>query len=925
MTASKAQRLSSSFRSAVKTTLKDSFAAEEATIREVVSSVDASTPSTSTAVQTPLRGGETNEMTVGKAQRLSSLFRSAVKTTFKASFAAEDANLREVVSSVDASTPSTSAAIETPLRRSTKVPKWLSRSKNSARRATSGLASGSLKLDTSCHSDDSINELSEDVSSILCGGTTLAEAKSPDPQDIDDKNMESILEKPWFSTMSYTNLSLRRKEVSRDRKQKWIFRNTQEQRIDRLVGLCAKKLGADAAVKLFGKLGRETGIKEYNALIHLCIERARETEDEEDLMEQIDDIYQLFEQIREQGFQLEEETYGPILMLLIDMKMEKECLYFFDAIHGENQDSISILAYYEMLLWIKINDQHKIKERCDYIAANDTDDKFNIKGNSLLALLESDRMEELLQLLEIIDITKFSSVDHLINIFRSLGRLSLESFIEKFILELKSSGFGEENISNFIYSYAVSLPNLVVEDIISKFRYLHGKLEVTPSSTSYEKLIEYCCDALKVHVALDITDQMFQEGLTLSMQTIQSILYACNESCDYNLVRRIYSLICDHHLKPNSETFRSMINLSVKMKDFEGAYNMIKDMEKMHLMPTASVYNAIMAGYFREKNTLGGLMVLKQMEDADVKPDSQTFSYLIGNSDREENIIKYYEEMKQSGVPITKYVFMALINAYAACGRFEKAKQVIVDEGVPVKYKNEIKSVLISALATHGLISDALSIYEEMKQAECTAEPKAILCLIEHLQSEGELTRLLHLLKDVHDPDYWIDGCFRVIAYCVRYKYLSSTVDLLKQLKDKICHDDVATEVIFDEIFSKIAETEPADVQFGLKLLEAIKQELDVQPSRKCLDFLLTACASAKDLPSSLIIWKEYPKAGLPYNVLSFLRLYQVHLASGQTSSAQKLLNKIPKDDPHVRCIIQGCMVTYLNVTSTKEKTKKKK
>lgn len=58
----------------------------------------------------------------------------------------------------------------------------------------------------------------------------------------------------------------------------------------------------------------------------------------------------------------------------------------------------------------------------------------------LLALFESDRKKELLLLLEIVDITKFSSLDNLTNIFRSLGRLSLESFAEKFIRELKGCG-----------------------------------------------------------------------------------------------------------------------------------------------------------------------------------------------------------------------------------------------------------------------------------------------------------------------------------------------------------------------------------------------------------------------------------------------------------------------------------------------------
>ncbi|KAA8526940.1 hypothetical protein F0562_008831 [Nyssa sinensis] len=860
-------------------------------------------------------------MPASKVKNLSSLFR-AIRTTSKAS-SGEDVTLKQFVSSLDVSSPTTS---ETPTKRSTKSPKKPPQTKNTSSKSLSVTVVESLKLDAASHSEDSMNQLARDISSILCGSTALDVVSPPDSQiSNDDKSLEKVLEIPWLSSMSHNNISFRRKEVSRERKQKWIFKSTQTNHFDRLVRMCAQKLGTDATIQVFGKLGRETGVKEYNALIRLCIEKARRSKDEEVSLEQAYKAYQLFKSMREQGFQLEEETYGPFLVYLIDMGLVEEFHFFFGVIRDENPNSLSRLAYYEMLLWIRLKNEDKIRELCNSIAVDDGGDKSNFRENYLLALCESDRKKELLQLLDIIDITTFSSPDHVANIFKSLGRHLLESFVEKFISAFKTCDNGAENISNFIYNYAISIPNLAVEDVILKFKNLHTKLEVTPSSISYEKLIKYSCDSLKVHVALDIVDHMLEEGLTLSMEMLHSVLQACEHSCEYNLVQRIYSLICRHNLKPNNDIFRSMINLSVRMKDFAGAYGMISDLEKMNLMPTAGMYNAIMAGYFREKNLYGGSMVLKQMEKADVKPDSQTFSYLISNCDCEEDINKYYEELKNAGVQVTKHIYMALINAYAACGQFEKAKQVVLNNGVPVKSLIEIKSALVSALVSHGQIPDALNIYEEIKQAKCNLEPKAIISIIEHLQSEGEMSRLLQLLEELDDSDYWVDGCVRVTLYSIRHKHLSSAVDLLKRLKDKFCNDEVATEVIFDEVFCHLAETEPPDLQIGLDLLRAVKEELDLRPSRRSLDFLLSACVNAKDLHSSLFIWKEYQTAGLNYNVLSYLRMYQALLASGDHKSAANMQNKIPKDDPHVRSVMKACRATYSKYTPEKGKKKKKK
>ncbi|XP_040863643.1 pentatricopeptide repeat-containing protein At4g04790, mitochondrial isoform X2 [Glycine max] len=362
------------------------------------------------------------------------------------------------------------------------------------------------------------------------------------------------------------------------------------------------------------------------------------------------------------------------------------------------------------------------------------------------------------------------------------------------------------------------------------------------------------------------------------------------------------------------------------MKDFEGAFRMIADLEDMNFKPTTNMYNAIMAGYFREKNISGVLRVLKKMRGANVKPDSQTFSYLIRNCEKEEDIMKYCEEIKQSGVQATKQIFMALINSYAASGKMEKAKQVVLDPIIPNKSLNEIKSVLVSALASHGQLSEALLVYEEIKKAGHNLRPKAVITLIEELTKfNGELDGLLLLLEEISDLDYWVDGCFKVIMYCIRNKNLSSAIVLFKQLKDKFKNDEIVTEALFDAVFSLIAVSEFTHLQIGLDLLWAIKDELGLMASRQCLDFLLSACANAGDLNNARLIWREYEVAGFPYNVLSYLRMYQALLAAGDDTSAHLILKKIPQDDAEICSVIIACQETYNGLNSVEEKKKQGK
>ncbi|CAN1761437.1 Pentatricopeptide repeat-containing protein At4g04790, mitochondrial, partial [Linum perenne] len=729
----------------------------------------------------------------------------------------------------------------------------------------------------------------------------------------DEKSLGHELTIPW-THLTCKNLSHQQKVSRRERKEKWIFSSSQVNRVERLARCCVEKLGSDTTFNVFGKIGRETGVKEFDALIKSCLKIARQSKDLEIILKHVSNCFRFLSVMKEQGFQIEENTYGPVLMYLIEMSMVEEFHLFLQAIRTENASSLARLGYYEMLLYITVGDEQKIQELCSSVSSGSETGSLKIHENYLLALCESNRKNDLLPLLDVIDVTKVQSMEHLASIFNAFGRLSLESFATKFLLAFKSCGRlsylflvndAAEKISTLICSYATEIPNLEFEDVMLKVKELHSELAVKLSIASYEELIAYCCDQLEVYAALDLVDQIYEDKLAISMDTFHKILDAVDESMEFILVRRLYPLISNHDLQPTIETFKKMINLSVKMQDFDLAYGMLEDIKKRNLNPTPSMYNVIMGGHFRQKRSHCALMVLEQMELANVQPDTQTYSYLIGNCESEDEIVKYHEKMQLEGVKVNKYISMALVNAYAACGQFEKAKQVLVDQ--TDEALNEVKSVVISALACHGQYSDALTIFKETKAARNNVAPKAVISLIEYFPSDGEKNELLELLEEVHDSVYWADACCRVVVHCIREKHLRTFCEFHYML-DYYSSTWGLTHLLFKmQFFATIADTEPADVRTGMKLLGIIKTELGLSPSRKCLDFLLHTCGKAKDLPHARAVWKEYEIAHLPYNIMSYLRMYQVLMATGGHTLAKTILSKIPKDDRHVRMMIKTC------------------
>ncbi|KAL6629199.1 hypothetical protein ACP70R_028964 [Stipagrostis hirtigluma subsp. patula] len=753
-------------------------------------------------------------------------------------------------------------------------------------------------LDVRCSAPDGMEE------------TKPSEVPAEDPEDVGEVIGNKILDMEWFVAPASRDPMMHwRREMAREKKKQYIFKNTESRRFTKLMRMCADKLGAESTLEFFGKLGRESGVKEFNALIRVYLDKAKACRDIDSAVEHIYRAYRLFETMRDRGLNIEEDIYGPFLMYLVDVGMSEEFEMFSTLFKDANPQSYARIAYYEMLRCIRVKDEEKIQELCCSVENYNEEAHYDIAESYMLAFAESGRKRDLIGLLELLDLTKVSGSKYISDIFKSLGRLELENYAEKLLQEMRSKESDDGNISSLIFHYAANIPNIEVEDVVESFHKWHDKFEVVPSIAAYGKIVSICCNSSKITLALDVADCMCKSNSNVPVESFHPIIQACEQRCELHMVRPIYDLIRQHKLKLKSETYKSMISLFVKMKDFEGAYSILTDAEESGEISTISLYNAVMLGYFKEKNHNAAQMVMAQMQIAGVKPDSETFSYLISNCESEEDISKYHDQLRKDGIQMTKHIYMAFVNAYSRLGNFDRAKEVPLDKEIPRKHLNEIESALVGALASNGQILDALSMYDKMKQSGRCLEPKATISLIEHIRTEGELDRMYQLLEELNDSHSWFEGCSRVLLYCVQHNYLDAAIELLKWLKEK---DEMSTYMVVDQVFGQIWETEPVNLDLGLKLLHAVK-ELGLHVSRTSLDFLLSACVKAKDSRYAQEIWTEYELAGLPQNVLTSLRMYQALFSSGKRKAAKKLLIKIPKEDDHVRYIIDSCRMTYYN------------
>ena len=213
-----------------------------------------------------------------------------------------------------------------------------------------------------------------------------SEAALEESEDAEDVISNKILEMEWFAGSQPSNTTTQyRKEVAREKKKRYIFKNTESRRFTRLMRMCADKLGTESALEFFGRLGRETGIKELNALIRMCLDNARACGDIDSAVEHIFRAYRLFEMIKDRGFQIEEEIYGPFLLYLVDVGMLEEFEMFSTFFKDANPSSYSRIAYYEMLLLIRAQDEENIRELCCSVEGCNDEADYGMAGNDAKA------------------------------------------------------------------------------------------------------------------------------------------------------------------------------------------------------------------------------------------------------------------------------------------------------------------------------------------------------------------------------------------------------------------------------------------------------------------------------------------------------------------------------------------------------------
>ncbi|KAL6960312.1 hypothetical protein U1Q18_041812 [Sarracenia purpurea var. burkii] len=166
--------------------------------------------------------------------------------------------------------------------------------------------------------------------------------------------------------------------------------------------------------------------------------------------------------------------------------------------------------------------------------------------------------------------------------------------------------------------------------------------------------------------------------------------YANNES-EYNtvitsitsqrrhyLLRDVYDDMMLDGVKPERDTFHSLIVGTMKGARLQDAFFFRDEMKTMGLVPDVALYNFLISTCGKCKNSQQATRILEEMKRYEVKPTGQTFICLLnacaaaGRLDRVYAIVR---DMTAAGLGLNKFCYAGLIAAH-------KNKTPITDDTV---------------------------------------------------------------------------------------------------------------------------------------------------------------------------------------------------------------------------------------------------
>ncbi|XP_020585016.1 pentatricopeptide repeat-containing protein At5g57250, mitochondrial [Phalaenopsis equestris] len=485
---------------------------------------------------------------------------------------------------------------------------------------------------------------------------------------------------------------------------------------------------------------------------------------------------------------------------------------------------------------------------------------------------------------------------------RNRGILPALITFRSLVLSFSSQGRMEKAIEalEIMTSEEVGYPydNFVCSSIISGFSRI-GKSELglgfyervqksltfQPNLMTYTAVVDALCRVGRIDEASVAVQKMEKDGIVLD-----AVLYT-SWICGYfrkGLLMeafRKHRLMSENGILPDLISYTSVIDGLCKEGHLEKVIGLLKYMEKSRLKPNLITYTCIIRGFCKRYKMEDAFFIFRKMEELNIVADEFVYSVLIDGFcviGKLDEVFELLEEMGRKGIKATAMTYNTVVNGLCKAGKTCKADEIsrncvgdnftystllhgymmekdargVSDtkkrlEQAGISYDVVTVNILIKALFISGMVDDACSLFQEMRDKYLIADSSMYCTMVDCYCKHGMSGRAVEVFMDYKStPAFVNDACHNcmIVELCKEEK-----LEMATELFLELCQKNFVADTITYRKLMK-AKFEDGNWEAVLKLISRVERCNSEILSSICNDSVSFLC-NRQCFPAALEVY----------------------------------------------------------------------
>ncbi|KAG0336502.1 hypothetical protein BG004_008017 [Podila humilis] len=439
-----------------------------------------------------------------------------------------------------------------------------------------------------------------------------------------------------------------------------------------------------------------------------------------------------------------------------------------------------------------------------------------------------------------------------------------------------------------------------------------------PSKMAYDTMLEVYMRQQDTPQAMQLLEEMKDQGLTADMKTFNILLKGHLRNNDIFAAQRTLERLLLTSNKPDIYTFNALMSGYLDLNGYEHVNGFYKSLGEYGLVPNAKTYRIILKSYLKQGQVDQVVDLFCQLEsspNADLNPGPEEYRIVIqalANNGKMPEALKVLQEMMTKKIPVTAWIYNVFLTQYAKEGQLDKARRVmdkIIVDNLPLVVGSI--NALIQAYLKRDQMDQVAEMTDLMTLHGIQPSSTTYNIMINSTKKSGDFDGAMGYFDRMNAegvaPDVWTYNTLlgvlvgklssnkkkatskneALVQGTDTNEYLSKIETLLHDMRTRGIKPNVISygKLIHQYVISR--DMEQAEMLFH----EMVKS--GISPNSHVFNMLMEGFAATEGMDKAVELFRRMPKYGVEPDATTFTTLVNGYARAKDLDQAQSFANSL--------------------------------